>query len=447
MGAVVQVFAFIDTNVLLHYRFFRDVDWAAALGVPEVILVLSPVVLAELDDHKWSGSRREKSRAKAVLKAIDDMELAADAVGVRAGVSVVGIGHEPDETAFNRYRLQGGVKDDRLLASLLAFREECETQGRVLLVTADAGLRVKARVQRIEVVALADDLAIEDEPDETERQLAAANRELAAYRSTAPALRLTIEGEPFIEGEIRLVTAFDARTRARLLDEWRKQHPHIGGMPEALRLPGGQTLSLPNFAGVPGFISAEDARKYNAEIDRLFGEYEKYLEAWPTIVNSYRRALEFKFVLENSGTAPADDVHVKLWTEADGVWLNELPDPPVPPVVPKPRDPFDLAALRLPVMDHHIPLRHFDRDHDGPNISEADPRCVDYWEKRVTHHVPRELSPVHFQFAADDKVTSFGINYRLVAANIREPQTGMVHVKLALGEPMAPPVPKGSAEE
>ena len=50
-----EVFAFIDTNVLLHYRFFRDVDWAAALDEPEVVLVLAPVVLSELDDHKWSG--------------------------------------------------------------------------------------------------------------------------------------------------------------------------------------------------------------------------------------------------------------------------------------------------------------------------------------------------------------------------------------------------------
>ena len=26
-----RVFAFVDTNVLLHYRFFADVDWAAQL--------------------------------------------------------------------------------------------------------------------------------------------------------------------------------------------------------------------------------------------------------------------------------------------------------------------------------------------------------------------------------------------------------------------------------
>ena len=335
-----QVFAFIDTNVLLHYRFFREVDWAAALGESEVVLVLAPAVLSELDEHKWSGSRREKARAKAVLKAIDEIELAAETIGIRAGVGVMGIGHEPAEAVFSRYCLRGGVNDDQLLASLLAFREERGADDQVLLVTADAGLRVKARVQGIEVIAPANDLAIDDEPDETERQLAAANRELAAHRSAAPDLRLTIEGEPFIERKVWLVKGFDAQTRARLLDEWRSRYPHVGGMPDQVEWLGG-TISLSGFAGLLGFISAEDAKKHNVEIDLVFRKYEEYLEVWPSIVNRYRRSVELKFVLENSGGAPADDVHLKLWTEADGVWLEELPNPPVPPAMPKRRDLFD----------------------------------------------------------------------------------------------------------
>ena len=75
----VRVFGFVDTNVLLHYRFFADVDWAAQLGVHAVTLVFAPVVLSELDQHKWNGGRREKSRAKAVLKKLDSLGLSAAA--------------------------------------------------------------------------------------------------------------------------------------------------------------------------------------------------------------------------------------------------------------------------------------------------------------------------------------------------------------------------------
>ena len=55
--------------------------------------------------------------------------------------------------------------------------------------------------------------------------------------------------------------------------------------------------------------------------------------------------------------------------------------------------------------------------------------------------------PFISQFTADETVGSFSINYRLVAANIHEPQKGTVHVKLSLGEAQAPPVPGSEAEE
>jgi hypothetical protein len=59
------VFVFIDTNVLMQYRQFDQVDWAKELGVPEVTLVFAPVVFAELDKYKWAGTRRQKARARA----------------------------------------------------------------------------------------------------------------------------------------------------------------------------------------------------------------------------------------------------------------------------------------------------------------------------------------------------------------------------------------------
>ena len=132
---------------------------------------------------------------------------------------------------------------------------------------------------------------------------------------------------------------------------------------------------------------------------------------------------------------------------ADGVWIEELPDLPTPA---RDAETARLLGVRPPPPDALCGSRHVSgapRDSDGPNVSEAEPKCVEYWEKRVTHHVPRELSPVYFQFTADETVGSFSINYRLVAANIHEPQKGTVHVKLSLGEAQAPPVPGSEAEE
>ena len=99
-------FAFTDTNVLLHYAFFRDVDWARELGVGEVTLVLPPVILEELDKRKWSGTRREKERAKAVLRALKDLGLSTTSMEVRPSVNVIALDEEPDDAFLARNRLQ-----------------------------------------------------------------------------------------------------------------------------------------------------------------------------------------------------------------------------------------------------------------------------------------------------------------------------------------------------
>jgi hypothetical protein len=109
--------------------------------------------------------------------------------------------------------------------------------------------------------------------------------------------------------------------------------------------------------------------------------------------------------------------------------------------MPKRRDPWNLGLhLMTPQIDYGA-LRAVDSDSDGPNIREAEPSFVEYWENRITHHVARELFVVLFQFAADESVRPCGINYRLVAANIREPPTGTVHVKVSLAERETPPLP------
>jgi hypothetical protein len=81
------------------------------------------------------------------------------------------------------------------------------------------------------------------------------------------------------------------------------------------------------------------------------------------------------------------------------------------------------------------------RDIGGPVITDDDLQRVEYWTKRVTHHVPCAFSAVHFQFRSDESVSSFSINCRLVAANIREPITRALHIELSVTESEAPAPP------
>ena len=437
-----RVFAFIDTNVLLHYRFFRDVNWATELRAEEATLVFAPVVVEELDKRKWAGARRDRARAKRVLKALKDLGLSTTPVAMRPSVEIMALDEEPADALFARHRLQPRVSDDRLLASVLAFEEAQSGGAAIVVLTADTGLSLKAPTRQVAVAAPDERLQRDDEPDETERELDTARRELAALRAVAPSLKLTLAGEVVLERQVRRFGEFSAGRLGRLLEAWRSKHPHVGTTPDSIVIPGGNRFALAGLAGFPGFWSKKDATEHNAKIDRVYGEYEAFLRRWPARLNALARCVEFRFVLENAGTAPADDVDLLISAGANGKWLEEFPELPTAPAMPRPRNPLDFGFMRP--LEHFNPgsLRLRDDPIDGPNILEDEPQSVRYTAKRVKHHVPCDLPVVYFQLDSNEDVRSFTVTYRLVAANIREPKRDDLHVKLSVSTAMEPPSPE-----
>ena len=446
-----RVFAFVDTNVLLHYRFFRDVDWAEELGADEATLVFAPVVVEELDERKWAGAGRARARAKKVLKALKGLGLSATPGKMRPGVQILALDEEPTDALFVRHRLQPRISDDRLLASVLAFAASQTSDAVIKVLTADMGLSLKAATRQIAVAWPDERLRRDDEPDETERELKTARRELAVLRAAAPKLKLTLAGEKVLEYRVRRFGEFGTEKLEHLLEAWRSKHPYVAATPDSIVIPGGSRIPLGGLAGFPGFWSKKDAARHNADIDRVSREYEAFLQRWPACVNALTCCIEFRFVLENSGTAPADDIDLLISAQANGKWLQALPELPKPPAMPKPRDPLDIRSMVQSTRPWDLgSLRFRDDPIHGPIILEDEPRSVRYTVKRVKHHVPCDLPPVFFQFDSDEEVRPFTVGYRLVAANVQEPKSDDLHVKLAVATVAEPPSPEalfGSGEE
>ena len=444
-----MAYTFIDTNVLMQFRMFDQVDWAKELRVPEVTLVFAPIVFSELDKYKWAGTRRQKERARAVLKKLLALQLSTTPVDVGRAIKAIALDEEPADTLFVQHRVQPQCADDQLLASYFGFAA-AHARERVLVLSADAGLATKARSRRIEIAAPSEALELPDEPDEVMRELEKARRELAEIKNAAPDLSLTFGGGSTHEQfEVRPVHAIDYRTREKLLTAWRRRYPYTKATDETIELPGGQKFSFGSLAGLPGYMSAEDAAKYNAAVDGVFARYEAFLSGWPDTVNAYRRIVPFNLVLENSGSAPAIDVNVQFWTDAPGAWRYDLLQVPmVAPGLKKARSPFELVSSfslldRMP----NLQLPTINANEDGPSISEGPEQKVQYAVKRVIHHVPCELPKVYFQFDSDEAIGSFRVDVRLVAANIPKPHTNTLNVEVTRGEPVSPPPPPDPGDD
>jgi hypothetical protein len=66
-----SLYCFLDTCTLLHFTTFDEVDWPAVLGVPSVCLMVAPIVVRELNDHKDdSHNDRRQQRARVVIRKL-----------------------------------------------------------------------------------------------------------------------------------------------------------------------------------------------------------------------------------------------------------------------------------------------------------------------------------------------------------------------------------------
>jgi hypothetical protein len=222
-----------------------------------------------LDKRKYAGTRREKERAQKVLKAIRALGRIDKPVLVRDGVWLMGLVAEPDDAFFVEHRLQRQDQDDRLLASALAFKAGAEASARVVICTADTGLTLKGPTRQMEILELDDSLKLPDEPDETERELEASRRELAAIRTAAPDVRVRFADGPVLEACIQLVGPMDSGAIQRHVGRFRAAHPHVHPTPETIPMPNGGVFKLPSFAGVPGFVTPEEAHAHNKAIDNI----------------------------------------------------------------------------------------------------------------------------------------------------------------------------------
>src|SRR5260221_9688908 len=147
-------FLFVDTNILFHFQMFNEVDWPEILASSPVCVVLSPIVLAEVDKHKDSGDDERKNRARTLVSKFKEFltgVMPGKPVRVRNEVYLLDIVQEP-LIDWESMGLDGTRNDDRLLATVKVFSKQ-HPANRVVLMSNDFLMQRKAQKQSVEVIA------------------------------------------------------------------------------------------------------------------------------------------------------------------------------------------------------------------------------------------------------------------------------------------------------
>jgi hypothetical protein len=423
--------AFLDTNTFLHYKQLREIDWCDVLNADHVTLIVAPVVIRELNSHKDLGRKKNiRERAAAALETLSVMIRQPDRADIREGVELRFRQTDP-LIDFGAQRLNDRLADDWLVATTLEFLSE-SPECRLVLVTRDIGLQLKAIGHGLTCAELPERYLLPADQDPDQNRIQELERELMQYKNRTPNLRLAfIDGSGHFRFSLAKVPRITEAAVSATMSRLRAAHP------KAQKADGysGADLML-------GRVGPRDIDRHNERLDWFYAAYEKYLRGLDQFEDAQRRLIRLDIVLLNSGACPAEDIDVYVHLP-DGLLVAEeresLLTPPEEPTAPEgPRSAIDeqVEMMRgitgIPYSDLRLPdMTRFEgpyRNISSPTIRKTNSFEIRFHVRELKHNLQAEFDPLYILFNTWDTAKSFAFDYRLLAGNVPSPVEADLHV-------------------
>jgi hypothetical protein len=345
----------LDSNILIHFKPLRDIDWLSICQAKQVTLLICFQVIKELDDKK--SDPRLSERAKRAIKEIGDLRGTEFRPGVRLEVFNKALRAEefPADMSFDCY-------DDRIIRSVELYVANHPEDTAVGILTEDYGMVLRCEAHSVRVYRLPADHRLESPQDEQTRKLRQAQAELAAMKNRLPDISLIVTRKGCAVSEddcaellpLPHPELFNVEER---LQEEKRIHPKM-------EVPTQVSSRLGNLGFEP---TPEEVRRYNDELDLYFESYEAHLHQYNQWLVKRGVTYEFDLYLSNRGGAEASHIEIELTFPSfvHGLFSDEVDaiiafDPPAGPELPKkPISRFggpDLARLGLP--HYGLPFRN-----------------------------------------------------------------------------------------
>jgi hypothetical protein len=301
-------YVFLDTNIFIHFSDFEQLDWPTILHTDkDIVIILAPIVIDELDKHKYNKNPKIAKRVKRLLPKIeayiDNPKLC------KYGLKY--ISSRPLEFTLIENKLDENEQDDCLLASIIEFSQTLGNNESLVYITNDVGPRLKAKSLNIDTFKLSDAYQLPNEPDETEIKNIKLQNELNDLKSKAPVLSLSFANESnfmkykrnsldyskqnFIETEMKKARVDNPYLVYRDTTKIQNTKPSITFLHSA-----------------PFSLSETQINEYNKELDKYFIEHQKYAERLFEAFVFKSNTIEIDLILNNNGTSPALDIDIEI---------------------------------------------------------------------------------------------------------------------------------------
>ena len=263
------------------------------------------------------------------------------------------------------------------LRGALQYMEEHSNMD-VVLLTDDLDLRFKARVHDLPEQSLSDKSRLKEKADRNEREIAKLKARIRTLENTQPDLQF---GFLTPNGEITKYYKTDVNFTKNLItshaieEEKERERAELEHVPEVPQHEQERNVFFPTLATIP--VTQSQKNEYHERLESYFDELGKYLYADSLCKVFHDHAIQLPFVIDNSGSAPADGVEIVITLFGCREILTEAPEKPLykpePPALPKPLSvlsPFSDFSPLLHDPYPDIPKIDLGRRYEGWTIKE-----------------------------------------------------------------------------
>lgn len=426
-----QVTAFLDTNIFLHYQPVTQIPWLDLLDCDTAELAIAQLVLEELDEHKNQGrTPRIQDRAREATKLVLQAVRGQRPESFPEEITPIFV-EEPSGFNYEAAHLSQHIGDDRLVATILAYRDEFSDSD-VRLISGDATPRAKVISHGLDAYDLPGNYRAESLTP-TEKKLRKLQEEKREREASTPDPQLVVlngaEGG-HLKAEIEPVDPIPEDKIDREVDRMSgKFHELADGR---LRSAGNSTLGV----SVRAMISDDERERYRRDFDRWLDDYGEYLRQRHVYKQMVKRSVEVRLGIRNTGKVPARDIDVTLhvsgevdvWSESDWPAKPEKPEPPH-----KPRTWQEKMDVRLNQTVGDLAFLGGGGPHQTVSedlskseweIRESDSAELSAWLRQVKQEVTEELPPFWVMYPGDVEPATVTVSWTLRIDNVPGTRSG-----------------------
>jgi hypothetical protein len=411
---------FIDTNILLHFKTFDELPWNSIVK-DKFKLVFPPIILDELDKHKNHNNSKTAKRSRMIAaKLIPFMK------GQKGRLVIEIIKERPKATTFEKFNLDPKHQDDCLLASILEYMA-ANSDHQTLLMTDDLMALARSETFSIKTLQLDEQMRLADGVDEEGKIIDKLKKENIQLKERIPKVDLYFKDKLKLL-KIEVQTRIKTREEIRAIEmaKIKRETPLMVIDNKEPKTPF-EVIALMNF----NILSNEKKAEYNKNLKDYYREYEQYLNSYYDYAIKNFKSVELKFLVNNDGNMPADDIDVWLHLPDGFEASNKKMKAPQKPQAPyKPKNNFDLGHLSTGALmpnfnfNHSAPTINF----DAPSIKKTNSYEVRFHCKSLKHDMSNLFDSIFLQFNTFEAMRNFTIDYKLNVGNVPYPITGKLHV-------------------